>query len=250
MFFSSFNPPPVDLTLTTDDVHIWYASLDAQISLSQIFLKTLSPDERMRAERFYFEKDRKRFIVGRGILRSILGNYLDIAPSRLRFCYGDNGKPAFADTACQGTIRFNLSHSNGRALFAFAIDRAIGIDIEKVHDMPDMSHIAERFFSERENKLFRALPECQKREAFFNCWTRKEAFIKAIGDGLIMPLNSFDVTLIPGEPAKLINVPGDPENDVNWSLQELTPYPGYIGAFAVEGDSWHLACWQWEWDEY
>jgi 4'-phosphopantetheinyl transferase len=116
--------------------------------------------------------------------------------------------------------------------------------------MPDMSHIAERFFSESECKLFRALPECQKREAFFNCWTRKEAYIKAIGDGLIMPLNSFDVTLIPGEPAKLINVPGDPENDINWSLHELMLLPGYIGAFAVEKGGWHLACWQWEWDEY
>ena len=151
---------------------------------------------------------------------------IDIAPSRLRFFYGDNGKPAIADTTCKGNIRFNLSHSNGRALFAFAIDREIGIDIEKVHDMPDMSHIAERFFSERECKLFCALPECQKREAFFNCWTRKEAYIKAIGDGLIMPLSSFDVTFIPGKPAKLINVPGVPEIDVNWSLQELTPYPG------------------------
>ncbi|MCK4829662.1 hypothetical protein KA005_78790, partial [bacterium] len=165
MLAPSFNPPPVDLTLTTDDIHIWCASLDAQISRFHILLKTLSVDEQMRAERFYFDKDRKRFIVGRGILRSILGNYLDIAPSRLRFCYGDNGKPAVDDTACQRTIRFNLSHSNGRALFAFSIDRELGIDIEKVHDMPDMSHIAERFFSERECKLFRAIPECQKREA-------------------------------------------------------------------------------------
>lgn len=250
MFFASFNPPPVDLMLTADDVHIWYASLDAPISRFQIFLKTLSPDERMRAERFHFDKDRKCFIASRWILRTVLGRYLGVEPKHLQFSYGKNGKPTLVDQIYQRTIRFNLSHSNGVALFAFTLGREIGIDIEKVRDISEMTQIAERFFSMREYGLFSSLPKCKMKEAFFNCWTQKEAFIKAIGDGLALPLDSFEVSFILGKPAKLLNTHGHAKEIVHWFLQAFTPSPGYIGAFAVAGDNWRLACWQWEWGEY
>jgi len=202
-------------------------------------------DERMRAERFHFERDRKRFIVRRGILRTILGCYLSIEPSRLRFCYGKNGKPALADTSGKGRIRFNLSHSEGLALVAFTRDREIGVDIEHIRDISEMEQIAERFFSVREYTVFRVLPKSKKKEAFFNCWVRKEAFTKAIGDGLSWPLDKFDVSLILGESARLLRIEGDSKGASRWSIQDLKPASGFAAAFAVEGRSGRLHCWQW-----
>jgi len=245
MLSMTFSPPPLNLMLTTDDIHIWYATLDVPLSQFEILSNTLSTDEFLRAERFHFEKDRKHFVVGRGILRSILGSYLGIKPGRMKFCYGENGKPALLDQTCRGMIRFNLSHSNGMTLYAFAIGREIGIDIEKVRDISEMEQIAESHFSVREYNVLCTLSESKIKEAFYNCWTRKEAFIKAIGDGLTMPLDSFDVSVVSGEPAKLLSIQGDQTKADHWSLQALTPSPGFIGALAVEGEYRHLACWQW-----
>ncbi len=242
---SLYSLPPSDLELTTDEIHVWCASLDHPVSRCQRLTQLLSRDERMRVERFHFEKDRKRFIVCRGILRTILGCYLSVQPSRLQFCYGKRGKPALADTFGKGTIRFNISHSNGVALFAFTRDREIGVDIEKIRDIAEMDQIAERFFSARENAVFRALPKSKKKEAFFNCWTRKEAFIKAIGDGLSYPLDKFDVSLVPGEPARLLRTEGDSKGASRWSIQELNPVSGFAAAFAVEGRIRRLHCRQW-----
>ena len=203
-------------------------------------------EERMKAERFHFEQDRERFITGHGILRTILGYYLGVEASRLQFCYGKNRKPALADKFGKGIILFSMSDSEGLALFAFTRDREIGVDIERVRDIPEMDQIAEQFFSVRENAVFCALPESKKKEAFFNCWTRKEAFIKAIGDGLYCPLDSFVVSLVPGEPARLLRIGGDSKGISRWSIKDLRPAPGYAAAFAVERRSWRLYCWQWE----
>jgi 4'-phosphopantetheinyl transferase len=199
----------------------------------------------MRAERFHFEHDRKRFIVARGILRTILGWYLGVEHSRLQFCYRKNGKPALADTFGKGRIHFNLSHSEGLALYAFTRDREIGVDIEYIHDLSEMDQIAERFFSTGENNVFRELPESKKKEAFFRCWTCKEAFIKAIGDGLSHPLDKFDVSSVPGEPARLLGIEGDAKAASRWTIQELKPASGFAAAFAAEGRRWRLRCWQW-----
>jgi 4'-phosphopantetheinyl transferase len=245
MLSSSFNPPPLDLELTDDEIHIWCAVLDSPPYRIRRFVQLLSIDERTRAQLFHFERDRKRFIVGRGMLRMILGFYLNFEPSQLKFCYGKNGKPALADTFGKGRICFNLSKSDGVALFAFTGDREIGVDIEKIRDIPEMEQIAENFFSVRENEVFRALPRSEKQEAFFSCWTRKEALVKAIGDGLSCPLDTFDVSLVPGDPAMLLRIEGDSEAASRWSIQELEPAFGFAAAFAVTGRRWRLHCWQW-----
>jgi 4'-phosphopantetheinyl transferase len=186
-----------------------------------------------------------RFIASRGLLRVILGRYLKTDPKRLRFCYTLHGKPELAEEAGDETVQFNLSRSQGLALYAFTRCRRIGVDLELISHHHGDERIPERFFSPREVCALRQLPADTQLEAFFNCWTRKEAYIKARGDGLSMPLDQFDVSLAPGEPAALLNTNGDPEETCRWSLQGLTPAPGYVGALAVEGHDWHLSSWQW-----
>ena len=237
--------PPADLALVNNEVHIWRASLDQPAWRIQKLAQMLTEDEYKRAERFHFEQHRQRFIAGRGILRTILSCYLGIEPSLLQFCYGHRGKPALAAIDADKALRFNLSHSEGLAMYAIARDREIGIDLEYIRCVPDAEQIAARFFSCRENAVFRALPPEQKQAAFFNCWTRKEAYIKAIGDGLAFSLDQFDVSLSPGEPARLLGIKGSSAAAAHWSLQELTPAPGYVAALAVEGHGWSLICWQW-----
>ena len=202
-------------------------------------------DERIRAERFHFEEHRKCFIIRRGILRTILGYYLGVEPSRLQFCYGKNEKPVLADTFGKGKVHFNLSYSEGLALYAFTRYHEIGVDIEYIRDVSEMEQIVERYFSAREKDVFQALPEGDKKEAFFNCWTRKEAFIKSTGDGLSWPLDRFDVSLVPGEPARLLSIDGDSKAVCRRLIQNLKPAPGFAAAFAVEGRSWEVHYWQW-----
>jgi len=240
-----WTPPPADLTLSSDDVHVWRAALDQPESRIRQFAHCLSADERARAERFHFERDRRHFIVGRGLLRAILGCYLSIEPHRLEFCYGSHGKPELGETSVGRRLRFNLSHSQGLVLYGVTRDREIGIDLERIRPIPKAEQIAQRFFSARENAVFRALPPGQGSEAFFNCWTRKEAYIKAVGDGLARPLDRFDVSFAPGEPARLLHVEGDPQEASRWGLLALTPAAGYVAALVVEGHGWRLACWEW-----
>lgn len=223
------------MELSPDEVHVWCASLDQPITQIQMLSETLSPDERMRAERFHFEKDRSHFVVNKGMLRTILGRYLSVEPDKLQFCYEKHGKPALADISGNGRICFNSSRSGGLALYAFTRNREIGVDIEHIHDISEMGQIVERFFSKRERVVFRSLPESKKKEAFFNCWTRKEALVKAIGDGLYCSLDQFDVSLSPGEPAKLLRIKGDLKEVSRWSIQDLRPASEFAAACAVEG---------------
>jgi 4'-phosphopantetheinyl transferase len=154
----------------------------------------LSHDEIARAERFHFERDRRRFVVGRGLLRAILGRYMGIESERLRFRYGEYGKPYLAEEYGGKALQFNVAHSQDMALYAIARDREVGVDIEYIRPFPNLMQIAEQFFSARENIALQAVPEHLKDEAFFTCWTRKEAYIKARGDGLSLPLDRFDVS--------------------------------------------------------
>jgi 4'-phosphopantetheinyl transferase len=238
-------PPPAELTLSSAEIHVWRASLDPAASCIERLQSSLSADERQRAARFHFPRDRRRFTVARGVLRDILGRYLGVPPSALAFCYSTYGKPALADVAVATGLRFNVSHSHEMALFAVARGREVGVDIEYLGREIRAEEIAERFFSAHERANLRALPAEVKHQAFFNCWTRKEAYIKAHGEGLSLPLDQFDVTLAPGEPAVLLATRSDPREALSWSLQALTPGPDYVAALAVEGQSWHLTCWQW-----
>ena len=237
--------PPETLVLGGDEVQVWRAALDQTPSEIQRFLRTLAADEPARAKRFYFDRDRNHFIVARGVLRAILGGYLNQAPECISFGYSSHGKPALAGEPDRNTIRFNVSHSQGIALFAVTRGREVGVDLERIRSDVEVAEIAERFFSQRELATLRALPTGAQREAFFRCWTRKEAYIKARGEGLSLPLDQFDVSLAPGEPAALLGTRPDPAEASRWSLQELNPGPGFAAALAVAGPGWRLTCWQW-----
>jgi 4'-phosphopantetheinyl transferase len=236
-------PQRLDRELATDEIHIWCARLDEQ-RVSQ-FQSLLSGDERIRAERFHFEKDRERFIIRRGILRTLLGGYSGVGANRLQFCYGKNGKPALADEFGKGKICFNSSSSEGSAIYAFTRDSEIGVDIEYMRDIPEMAQIAERIFSVKEKALFLTLPESRRKEAFFKWWTCKEAFIKAIGEGLSYPLDEIDVLLAPDEPAKLLRIEGNSEAASRWSIQDLRPASGFAAAVAIKGQNRSVHCRQW-----
>ena len=240
----SWSLPRSTLELSRNEVHVWLARLDSPDIRHQQMAKNLIEDEWIRAKKFYFKRDRQRFIVCRAALRMILGRYLHIEPNRVQFSYGPHGKPYLAETVSDGTLQFNIGHSNDIALYAFTRSREIGVDIEYLQTLLDADQIAARFFSARENAALQALSTSQKQQAFFNCWTRKEAYIKAIGKGLSQPLDQFEVSLAPGAPASLLSVRGAPEEASRWSLKALTPASGYAAALAVEGHNWRPAFWQ------
>ncbi|HEY7308591.1 MAG TPA: 4'-phosphopantetheinyl transferase superfamily protein [Gemmataceae bacterium] len=231
-------PPP----LTVDDIHVWRIALELRDATLAQMRETLAEDERQRADRFHFEKDRRHFIAGRGALRAILSRYLGRHAQDVRFAYTNYGKPYLAE---ETVLRFNLAHSHGLALLAVTHGREIGVDLELIRDNLEGEQLAERFFSPREVDALRTLAPELRREAFFHCWTRKEAYIKAIGKGLSMALDQFDVSLRPGEPAALLATHHDPKEAWRWSMRSLVPNEGYVGALAVEGDSWRLWCGDW-----
>lgn len=197
----------------------------------------LAPDERARAGRFYFARHRRQFIVARGGLRRTLGEQLGVAPERLVFAYGPQGKPELAWPARSG-MAFNLSHAGERALLAWTRAGEIGVDIECLR--PVTPGLAERFFAPEEAAALAALPAAEQTAAFFRCWTRKEAYLKALGSGLARPLDGFVVSLAPGQPAELLAVRGDPEEARHWRLEHLDPAPGYCAAIAMRRTAWDL----------
>lgn len=230
-----------------DEVHVWRATLTRPEAEVERLRGLLSADELTRADSFRFSRDRSDFIVARGALRSILGRYLRRPPERLRFVYNDYGKPDLSDAGDGVPLRFNVTHAGGLALYAVACGREVGVDVERVREGMDYEGIAENFFSRREVGMLRALPVGQRTEGFFNCWTRKEAYVKALSKGLSLPLDRFDVSLAPGEPARLLYAPDDDKRGAHGlTLRELAPGFGYVAAVAIEGDGWRLICWQWE----
>lgn len=242
---TSWNSPPQNLTLDINEIHVWRVSLTQTESGLQTLAQTLSTDEQTKAEHFHFPKGRSQFIVSRGALRAILSRYLHINPSLLRFEYNPYGKPSLIIAQSGDTLRFNLSHSHELGLIAITKNRDIGVDIERINPKFPCLEIAEKFFSPLENTVLRSLSAHLQNQAFFTCWTRKEAYIKAVGKGLSIPLDQFDVTLAPGEPAALLNIEQNPEEASRWSLIELIPSSDMVGAVAVAGDCWKLHCWQW-----
>jgi 4'-phosphopantetheinyl transferase len=204
---------------------------------------TLSYAERDRASRFRFDQHRNRFIVGRGWLRATLGCYLQTEPGALDFRYGAHGKPALAGAFDKAGWHFNLAHSGPLALLAVTRLGEVGVDIEEVRPMPDAEDLVNRFFSGREATLFRNLPEHQKSEAFFNLWTRKEAWLKATGEGIGRSLHLVEVSFLPGEPAQFLKLPEALPAEPVWNLRELAPAPGFVAAVALAVEAPVLRCW-------
>ena len=218
-------------------VHVWQARLDTYPSLSTF----LSADEQARAERLRAQEVRERFVAGRSWLRSVLGRYLEAEPGQVCFRYGPQGKPQLPGDG----LRFNLTHSHGLALIAVGQDREVGIDVEAIRLVPDLEGLAARYFSPEEVRSLQQVPVERRTEAFFLCWTRKEAYVKATGAGLGQRLDRFTVSLIPGGPARLLDVADDPDELGRWSMHDLNPAAGFAAALVVQGQGCIPICQHW-----
>ena len=229
--------------LPEDEVQLWRVDLEAIGGDGSRWQELLSVDESARAAQFHFPRDRQRFVAARGLLRTILAGYLATNPSSLNFSYSKRGKPSLGPAHAGSKVTFNISHSGGVALLAFTRGREIGVDVEQVRRDFDLEAIARRFFSAHEQNQLAALPADEKGEAFFRCWTRKEAYIKATGDGLSLPLNQFDVSLAAGEKNALRATRPDATEAGQWLLEDVPGGSGYVAALCVRGQDWKLNDW-------
>jgi len=220
-------------SLADGEAAIWVAEVGSTNSLSD-WEALLRSDERERAHRFHFPEDWRRYVYGRGLLRWLLGSYLGMDPASLNFTYSEHGKPELAASISARPLRFNLSHSGTKLLLACAWDRRVGADVEQVTGNRDLEQIANRFFSPAERSALLALTGEIRKEAFYLCWSRKEAFLKAVGDGLSMPLDQFDVAVEPGQPAALLATRPDPAETDRWEMHGLDLGPGYAAAVVLE----------------
>jgi 4'-phosphopantetheinyl transferase len=238
-------PIEESVPLPDDEVQLWRVDLEATGADESRWRQVLSSDELARASRFHFARDRQRFVAARALLRRILASYLATDPNSLAFCYSKKEKPSLAlgPAHMESGVSFNVSHSGEIALFAFSRRREVGVDVEQVRRDADLEAIARRFFSAREQSQLAALPTEEKVDAFFRCWTRKEAYIKATGDGLSLPLSQFDVSLAAGEKSALLATRPDGSEAGRWLLQEVPAGPGYIAALCVRGQDWKLNTW-------
>jgi 4'-phosphopantetheinyl transferase len=218
--------------LPDDAVEVVVARLAVGPAAVRASAALLSDAERHRAGRFAFDRDARRFVVARARLRRLLATRLGVRPESVEFVYGAHGKPALARPGADSDLRFSVSHCGEVAVYALAYGREVGIDVEALRVIRDADTIAAWAFSRRENEAYRALDPRDKPLGFFNCWTRKEAFVKALGDGLSYPLDRFDVSLTPGEPARLLRVEDTPGDDCGWSVDGFSPAPRYVGAIA------------------
>jgi 4'-phosphopantetheinyl transferase len=237
-------PAPLPWKLADGEVHVWSASLAQPAHEVEALLQALSAEEQARAARYLARTARAEFIAARALLRALLAGYLSVPPAVLVFTHGPAGKPLLARPEGSG-LHFNVSHSHGLALFAFGVGLEVGVDVEALRPQEGHRDLARRFFSAAEAEALCALPPGQSEEAFFNAWTRKEAFLKATGLGLGYGSERVEVSLLPGEPARLLRIDGREEPAARWSLRELAPAAGYVGALAVAGHGYSLRCWHW-----
>lgn len=237
--------PPSGVKLRPEEVHLWRAPLDLSGSTLERLYGTLADDEKVRAERFRFAEGRARFTAARGVLRDILGRYAGMEPASLQFGYQPSGKPFLLAGTDTGELQFNLSHSKGMGLYGVTLGRPVGVDVELVRQGAEFSRIAERFFTSKEAEALRNCPAHLQAEAFFRCWTRKEAFIKASGEGFARGLGSFEVSIEPGDSDALLGASDDPAAVQQWRLANVEAAAGFAAAVAVEQRGLALACWEW-----
>jgi 4'-phosphopantetheinyl transferase len=230
------------------EVHVWRIALIQPEQTIQHYREFLAANEIERADRYHFAKDRNRFTVARGVLRQLLGTYLNLDPREIRFVYGPQGKPDLAPPQSSSGLRFNLSHSGEVALLAVSRNLELGVDVEQIRADFASGEIATRFFSPEECAKLETIAAPESADAFFNCWTRKEAYIKARGLGLFIPLDSFEVAFAPGEEPALLQVKSGDDLASRWRFHALHPGPGYKAALAVAGNDHELRLWEWSAD--
>jgi 4'-phosphopantetheinyl transferase len=239
---TAWSPPPPGLALDPGEAHVWRLRLVQPPDEQAVLAGLLSDDERRRAARFYFDRDRNSFTAVRGALRQLIGAYTGAPPAGVEFGYRDKGKPFLVAPA--GDLEFNVSHSGAFALLAFVRGPAIGVDVEHRRPLSDLMSLAEISFSPAELAALQALPAGHYTEAFFACWSRKEAFIKATGEG-ISQLAEFDVSLAPDQPARLVGVRGIERADLRWSMHALPAIADHAAALVVEAPEIRVRCWDW-----
>ncbi len=239
-----WNAASSSYSLPCDEVHVWRAGLDWPPESTGKLYGFLSPDERRRADAFHFQADRMRHIVGRAISRILIGRCLGADPAAVRFAYGLSGKPRLAGEFDAG-LNFNISHSGDYVLVALAYGRELGVDIEQIRTDIDTGDIAARFFSANECSSLAGLPANMRHDAFFACWTRKEAYIKARGDGLSLALNEFDVAFLPGDEPRLLETRHCPAEALRWTVRNLDAGANHKAALVAEGPAARLRCWEW-----
>jgi 4'-phosphopantetheinyl transferase len=220
---------------TGGEVHIRLASLDMDDNGRAEYESFLTPEERERADRYLNRNVRNRFVAGRGFLRETLSRYLDIPPGMIVLALEEQGKPFLADSSQNSRLRFNLSHTGGEAILAVAGNCRVGIDLERVRDNLAYRDIARRFFSRREQEELFSLPPSGHLDAFFRCWTRKEAYIKGCGTGFTQPPDGFAVSLRPDDPPALLEHRTSPDEPLRWRIADLQVPDGYRAALAQEG---------------
>jgi len=226
-----------------EDIHIWYCDFDLNRDKVEYYSSLLSEDEKQKASRFKFKKDEVCYIISRGILRLLIGSYLRINPKDLNFKYTSFGKPFLT---FENQLKFNVSHSGKMATFAFFKDKEVGVDIEKVKDDFDVLELAQNFFSKTEIIALEKQSKEELSKAFFRCWTRKEAFIKAEGSGLSFPLDKFAVSLDDDYKADLLETEFNPAEKEDWSLSSFVPAPSYLGAIAVKCPNTQIQYHNWD----
>lgn len=238
--------PPTDLSLPLDEVHIWRVSLEGSPAMLQRCETVLSPSERTRAQRYVFERDRRRWTIARATLRLLLSRYLDTEPALLEFDLNEFGKPSLAHP-CEDDMQmqFNLSHSAEIALYAFTRGRLVGIDVEYMRSDLDYDGMARHSFSLQEQQLLRNLVGGEKRRTFFRGWTCKEAYAKALGKGFSQAFDQFTVSLLPSQPFALLQQNEDERELTRWSFVGLDVGPEYAAALVVEGHECQVKCWFW-----
>jgi 4'-phosphopantetheinyl transferase len=226
------------MELYDNQVHFWFTPLGERDPRIPALARLLSVEETRRAERFHFNRDRASYIMSHGVLRQLLARYTSVDPRDIEFTTGPYGKPSLSPVCGDVSLQFNMSHTGGLAVYAVTRNRRIGVDVERVdREIRDRDTIAADYFSPAEAEVYGTLPEEEKVEGFFNCWTRKESYLKAKGDGLSSPLDSFEVTLRPGDPARLLVVQEGRAED--WSMVALEPVDDYIAAITAEA-AWQL----------
>ncbi len=217
-FPPEWQTPPRNLAAPPQEAHVWAAPLEQPVSVMSALEGSLSQEERALARRFHALRDRERYVIAHGALRDILGRYLNREPSDVHFCVLPNGKPVLAPESHGHQLNFNLSHSHELALVAVARERRVGVDVERIRSEVSGEAIVEHFFSPPEAAMLRALPPDVRLAAFFAGWTRKEAYSKARGEGLLKPFDQFAVVIVPDQPAALLYDESDPPAPSHWSL--------------------------------